>query len=138
MEKIQSKLQEHRGKKFMNDFIQILFLVLIGLVTGGLSGLLGIGGGIIVIPSLVLLLKFSQKLAQGTSLAMLLPPIGLLAAYNYYKAGYVDVKAAIILIITFVIGSYISSYWAVNLPENVIKKIFAVFLIIYAIKILME
>jgi uncharacterized membrane protein YfcA len=122
----------------MNDFIQILVLVLIGLVTGGLSGLLGIGGGIIVIPSLVLLLKFSQKLAQGTSLAMLLPPIGLLAAYNYYKAGYVDVKAAIILIITFVIGSYISSYWAVNLPENVIKKIFAVFLIIYAIKILME
>ena len=122
----------------MNDFIQILVLVLIGLVTGGLSGLLGIGGGIIVIPSLVLLLKFSQKLAQGTSLAMLLPPIGLLAAYNYYKAGYVDVKTAIILIITFVIGSYISSYWAVNLPENVIKKIFAVFLIIYAIKILME
>ena len=122
----------------MNDFIQILVLVLIGLVTGGLSGLLGIGGGIIVIPSLVLLLKFSQKLAQGTSLAMLLPLIGLLAAYNYYKAGYVDVKAAIILIITFVIGSYISSYWAVNLPENVIKKIFAVFLIIYAIKILME
>jgi len=122
----------------MNDFIQILVLVLIGLVTGGLSGLLGIGGGIIVIPSLVLLLKFSQKLAQGTSLAMLLPPIGLLAAYNYYKAGYVDVKTAIILIITFVIVSYISSYWAVNLPENVIKKIFAVFLIIYAIKILME
>ncbi|MCR4416231.1 MAG: sulfite exporter TauE/SafE family protein [Ignavibacteria bacterium] len=122
----------------MSNLIQILILVLIGLITGGLSGLLGIGGGIIVIPALVLLLNFSQKLAQGTSLAMLLPPIGLLAAYNYYKAGYVDVKSAVILIITFIIGSYISSYWAVNLPENIIKKIFAVFLIIYAVKILLE
>ncbi|NPV11122.1 MAG: sulfite exporter TauE/SafE family protein [Ignavibacteria bacterium] len=122
----------------MSNLIQILILVLIGLITGGLSGLLGIGGGIIVIPALVLLLNFSQKLAQGTSLAMLLPPIGLLAAYNYYKAGYVDVKSAVILITTFIIGSYISSYWAVNLPENIIKKIFAVFLIIYAVKILLE
>lgn len=122
----------------MSNLIQILILVLIGLITGGLSGLLGIGGGIIVIPALVLLLNFSQKLAQGTSLDMLLPPIGLLAAYNYYKAGYVDVKSAVILITTFIIGSYISSYWAVNLPENIIKKIFAVFLIIYAVKILLE
>ncbi len=122
----------------MNSLTQFLILIIIGLITGGLSGLLGIGGGIIVIPSLVLLLNFSQKLAQGTSLAMLLPPIGLLAAYNYYKAGYVDVKAAAILIVTFIIGSYVASYWAVNLPENLIKKIFAVFLIIYAIKILIE
>jgi uncharacterized membrane protein YfcA len=122
----------------MNEFVQVLILILIGLLTGGLSGFLGIGGGIIVIPSLVLLLNFSQKLAQGTSLAMLLPPIGLLAAYNYYKAGYVDVKAAVILIITFVIGSYISSNYAVNLPDNIIKKIFAIFLIIYALKIFLE
>lgn len=122
----------------MSELVQILILILIGLLTGGLSGVLGIGGGVIVIPSLVLLLNFSQKLAQGTSLAMLLPPIGLLAAYNYYKAGYVDVRAAVILIITFVIGSYISSNWAVNLPENIIKKIFAVFLLIYALKILFE
>ncbi len=69
---------------------------------------------------------------------MLLPPIGLLAAYNYYKAGYVDIKAAIILIVTFIIGSYITSYLAVNLPESIIKKIFAMFLILYAIKILIE
>jgi uncharacterized membrane protein YfcA len=122
----------------MNNLIQLILLILIGLITGGLSGLLGIGGGIIVIPSLVLLLNFSQKLAQGTSLAMLLPPIGLLAAYNYYRSGYVDIKAALILIITFIIGSYISSYWAVNFPENLIKKIFAVFLIVYAVKLLLE
>jgi len=122
----------------MINLIQLIFLILIGLITGGLSGLLGIGGGIIVIPSLVLLLNFFQKLAQGTSLAMLLPPIGLLAAYNYYRSGYVNIKAALILIITFIIGSYISSYWAVNLPENLIKKIFAVFLIVYAVKLLLE
>lgn len=122
----------------MSNLTQFVLLVLIGLMTGGLSGLLGIGGGIIVIPSLVLLLNFSQKLAQGTSLAMLLPPIGLLAAYNYYKAGYVNVNAAIILIITFIIGSYFASLWAVNIPENVIKKIFAVFLIVYAVKIFLE
>ncbi len=122
----------------MNYTVQLILLVFIGLITGGLSGLLGIGGGIIVIPALVLLLNFSQKLAQGTSLAMLLPPIGLLAAYNYYKAGYVDIKAAIILIVTFIIGSYITSYLAVNLPESIIKKIFAMFLILYAIKILIE
>lgn len=117
---------------------EIILLILIGLVTGALSGILGIGGGVIVIPALVLLLNFSQKLAQGTSLAMLLPPIGLLAAYNYYKAGYVDIKAAIILIITFIIGSYISSKFAVQLPDAIIKKVFAVFLIVYAIKIILE
>lgn len=117
---------------------EIILLILIGLVTGALSGILGIGGGVIVIPALVLLLNFSQKLAQGTSLAMLLPPIGLLAAYNYYKAGYVDIKAAIILIITFIIGSYISSKFAVLLPDAIIKKVFAVFLIVYAIKIILE
>ncbi len=79
---------------------------------------MGIGGGIIVIPSLVLIMNYSQKLAQGTFLAMLLPQKGLLAAYNYYKAGYVNIKTALILIVTFIIGSYVSSHFAVNLSEN--------------------
>ncbi|MCX8056293.1 MAG: sulfite exporter TauE/SafE family protein [Ignavibacteria bacterium] len=117
---------------------EIVILVIIGLITGAVSGMLGIGGGMIVIPSLVVLLNFSQKMAQGTSLAMLLPPIGLLAAYNYYKAGYVDVKAAIILIITFVIGSYFTSKIVVTLPDQLVKKIFAAFLVVYAIKIFLE
>ncbi len=119
----------------MQYFFSLLF---IGLLAGVMSGLLGIGGGIIVIPGLVYLLDFSQKQAQGTSLSMLLPPIGLLAAYNYYKAGLVDIKATIILIITFIIGSYFSSLFAVNLPENVIKKIFGVFLLFYALKLFVE
>lgn len=87
---------------------------------------------------LVYFLEYSQKLARGTSLAMLLPPIGFLAAYNYYKSGYVNIKAAIILILFFVVGSYFTSLLATKLPEVIIKKIFAVFLIIYAIKLLIE
>jgi hypothetical protein len=115
--------------------MEIIILLLIGLAAGVASGILGIGGGILVIPALVLLLNYSQKAAQGTSLGLLLPPIGLLAVLNYYKAGYVNLKAAGIMIITFLIGSYFSSKLAVDLPEGVIKKIFAVFLLFYAIKL---
>jgi len=115
--------------------MEILILLLIGLAAGLVSGILGIGGGIIVIPALVYFLNYSQKSAQGTSLGLLLLPIGLLAVINYYKAGYVNVKAAGIMIITFVIGSYLSSKFAVTLPENIIKKIFAAFLLFYSIKL---
>lgn len=114
---------------------EIIILLLIGLVAGIASGFLGIGGGILVIPALVLLLNYSQKAAQGTSLGLLLPPIGLLAVLNYYKAGYVNLKAAGIMIITFLIGSYLSSKIAVTLPEGIIKKVFGVFLLFYAIKL---
>ncbi len=116
----------------------IIILIITGLLAGIMSGFLGIGGGIIVIPALVYFLDFSQKQAQGTSLAMLLPPIGILAAYNYYKAGFVDVKAAVILISAFIAGSYFSSLIAVNLPEAIIKKIFGIFLLIYAFKLFFE
>lgn len=114
---------------------EIIILLLIGLVAGLASGVLGIGGGILVIPSLVLFLNYSQKAAQGTSLGLLLPPIGLLAVINYYQAGYVNLKAAGIMIITFLIGSYFSSKFAVNVPDTIIKKVFAVFLLFYAIKL---
>jgi uncharacterized membrane protein YfcA len=114
---------------------EIVILLLIGLVAGLASGVLGIGGGILVIPALVYFLNYSQKAAQGTSLGLLLPPIGLLAVLNYYQAGFVNLKAAGIMIVTFLIGSYISSKFAVNLPDTVIKKVFAVFLLFYAIKL---
>lgn len=115
--------------------MEIVILLLIGLAAGLASGVLGIGGGIIIIPALVYLLNYSQKAAQGTSLGLLLPPIGLLAVINYYKAGYVNIKAAGLMIITFIIGSYFSSLIAVSLPENVVKKIFAVFLLFYSVKL---
>lgn len=106
---------------------EIIILIAAGLLAGTLSGFLGIGGGIIVIPALTLILGFSQKMTQGTSLAMLLLPIGLMAVLNYYKAGYVELKAAGLLIITFVIGSYLTSFIAVDINDTYLKKAFAVF-----------
>lgn len=114
---------------------ETFILLFIGLAAGIVSGVLGIGGGIIIIPMLVGLLGYTQKEAQGTSLGLLLPPIGILAVLNYHKAGFVNLKAAGLMILTFVLGSYISSKFAVNLPEDVVKKIFAVFLLFYAIKL---
>ncbi len=115
--------------------METLILLIIGLAAGLASGILGIGGGIIVIPALTYLMNFSQKEAQGTSLGLLLPPIGILAVINYYKEGFVDLRAVSIMIITFLIGSYISSKFIVNIPEDMVKKIFAVFLFLYAFKL---
>ncbi len=112
----------------------LLALVLIGLLIGAFGGMVGIGGGILIIPALVYIIGLSQHEATGTSLAVLLPPIGLFAAYNYYKAGYVNINYALILAITFMIGSYFSSKISINLPDNVIRKIFGVVLFLVAIK----
>lgn len=114
---------------------ETFILLLIGLAAGLASGILGIGGGIIIIPALVFFLGYSQKMAQGTSLGLLLPPVGILAVLNYYNAGYVNLKAAGLMIITFIIGSYLSSKFAISLPEHIVKKIFATFLLFYAIKL---
>jgi uncharacterized protein len=115
-----------------------IILLLIGLAAGVFSGVLGIGGGIIIIPLLVYFLGFSQQQAQGTSLGLLLPPVGALAVLNYYKAGFVDIRAALIMVVTFLIGSYLSSLFAVNLSESIVKKIFAVFLLAYSMKLFFE
>src|SRR4051812_14738539 len=104
-------------------------LLLLGLVAGVLSSMVGIGGGIVIVPVLVMVFAVSQKVAQGTSLAMLLPPIGLLAVINYHKAGYVDYKAAGILILAFIAGSFFGSKIAIKLDEAVLKKIFGVVLL---------
>lgn len=114
---------------------QIIILLLIGLCAGFLSGFLGIGGGIIIVPALVGLLAYTQLTAQGTSLALLLPPLGILAVMNYYKAGSIDIKAALIMAITFLIGSYFSSKLALSIPVHIVKKSFAIFLFIYSLKL---
>ena len=116
------------------ETVFIIGLILLGLIAGGLSGLIGIGGGIIIIPALVLIFGLSQKMAQGTTLALLIPPIGILAALTYYKHGYVDLKVAAIIIIGFVIGSFIGAKFAVRLPVDVISKVFAITLIVIGIK----
>lgn len=114
----------------------LLILLGIGILTGIMAGMLGIGGAIIMIPALVYFLGFSQQTAQGTSLAVMLPPIGIIAAYNYYKAGHVNIKFALILACAFLIGSYFGSKLALNLPQSALKKIFGVLLILVAAKML--
>ena len=118
------------------NLITIAGLLLLGLFAGVLSSMVGIGGGIVIVPALVVIFAVSQKMAQGTSLVMLLPPIGLLAVINYYKAGYVDFKVAAILIVSFIAGSYFGSKIALNMEEVMLKRIFGVFLLILAIKYL--
>jgi uncharacterized membrane protein YfcA len=114
----------------------LLILIIIGIITGIMAGMLGIGGAIIMIPALVFLLGISQQTAQGTSLAVMLPPIGVIAAYNYYKAGYVNIRFAIILAVFFLIGSYFGSKLALNIPQSILKKTFGILLLLVAAKML--
>lgn len=111
------------------DLQSILFLVLIGLAAGMLGGLIGVGGGIIIIPGLIFLMGMSQHGAQGTSLAVMLPPIGLMAAYNYYRAGEVNMKYALIIAAAFFIGGYFGSKIALDIPVMTMKKVFGIFLL---------
>lgn len=116
----------------------ILILIVIGLITGAMAGMLGIGGAIIMIPALVFLMGISQQTAQGTSLAVMLPPVGIIAAYNYYKAGQVNLKFALILAVFFLVGSYFGSKLALNLPQAVLKKIFGILLLLVAARMLLS
>lgn len=116
----------------------IISLVLIGLLAGILSGLVGVGGGIIMVPMLVLLLGFSQHQAQGTSLTVLVVPVTALAVFNYYKEGYINWKYAAIIAVFFVVGSYFGSKLAVGIDQKMLKKIFGVILILVAGKMLLE
>jgi uncharacterized membrane protein YfcA len=116
----------------------ILILIVIGIITGVMAGMLGIGGAIIMIPALVFLVGISQQSAQGTSLAVMLPPVGIIAAYNYYKAGHVNIKFALILALFFLIGSYFGSKMALTIPQNVLKKIFGILLLLVAAKMLLS
>ena len=113
----------------------VIYLIAIGLIAGIFGGIFGVGGAIIMIPAMVYFLGVDQHTAQGTSLAVMLPPIGLFAAYNYYKAGQVNIWYALIIAISFMIGGYFGSKIALNLPEQLMKKVFAVFLILMAVKL---
>lgn len=112
----------------------VVLLLIIGVVAGVLSGIVGIGGGVIVIPALVFLLNYSQQTAQGTTLALMVPPIGLLAAWTYYKEGFVDIRAAAIICVGFIVGSYFGAKWATGISQEALKKIFSLILVLVAIK----
>ncbi len=113
----------------------IILLMCIGLIAGMLSGLIGIGGGIIMVPML-LLMGFTQQQAQGTSLAALLPPVTLFAVINYNKAGFIDWKYAIIISLLFVVGGYFGSKIAINIDQRTLKKIFGGLLLLVAGKMI--
>lgn len=115
----------------------LIILVLIGFIAGIISGMIGIGGGLIIVPCLVYFMGLSQFEAQGTSLAAMLPPIGILAALNYYKADVIDVKFALIIALTFVFGGYLGSKLTLTfINESDLKKIFGVVMLIGAIKMI--
>jgi uncharacterized membrane protein YfcA len=115
---------------------QLIILIIIGLLSGLLAGVFGVGGAIIVIPALVFILGLTQHQAQGTSLAFMLPPVGILATWNYWKAGYVNWKFALILSLTFVVGAYLGSQFSVNISDKILQKIFGVLLLAIAIKMI--
>lgn len=115
-----------------------LTLIAIGIAAGLVSGLVGIGGGIIIAPALVILAGFSQKMAQGTTLALLVPPIGILAALTYYKQGYVNVYAAVFIILGFVVGSFLGAKYLTGMSNDVVTRVFALFLIAVAVKLLIS
>ncbi|HTI91572.1 MAG TPA: sulfite exporter TauE/SafE family protein [Puia sp.] len=114
----------------------IALLLLVGLLAGMLSGLVGLGGGVIIVPALVFLLGFSQHQATGTSLGILLLPAGIFAVINYYKRGYVDMNVVLLVFAGFLVGGYLGSRISVSLPEATLKKIFAVVLLLIAGKVL--
>ena len=113
--------------------MMIVKVLLLGLTAGILVGLLGIGGGIVLVPAMVNLLHMDQHLAQGTSLFILLPPIGLGALRQYWKAGHVDLRAGIFCAAGMVLGAYWGGRIAVPMPTPVLKEFFGVFLMFSAV-----
>lgn len=118
------------------DIQTILIIILVGVAAGMLSGLVGVGGGIIIVPSLVYFIGFSQKTAQGTSLALIMLPVGIFGVMQYYKQGHVDYKIVGILAIGFLAGSYFGSKVALTISQETLKKVFAMLMILIAVKML--
>jgi uncharacterized membrane protein YfcA len=114
----------------------IFLYLLLGLFVGVLSGVVGIGGGILIVPALVYLFHMSQHKAQGTSLGAMLAPIGALAFWEYYKAGNADLKVALLIGLGFIVGGYFGGLWAQRLPEVALQRVFGSLLIIIGIKLL--
>ena len=116
----------------------ILLYILLGLVAGVLSGLIGIGGGVIIVPALVFIFGLSQHQAQGTTLALLIPPIGILAAWTYYKEGYVDLRIASFIAAGFLVGSLVGAKFANTLSNVILERVFGVALLLIALKMILS
>jgi uncharacterized membrane protein YfcA len=114
----------------------IVLLVVVGLLAGILSGLVGLGGGVIIVPALVFLLGFSQHQATGTSLGILLLPAGIFAVMNYYQKGLIDVRVVLLIFVGFLAGGWLGSKISLSINETTLKKVFAVVLLLIAGKVL--
>lgn len=118
------------------DVTTLFILISIGVIAGVLSGFIGVGGGIIIVPGLIYFLGISQHMAQGTSLALMLPPIGILAVYNYHKAGEINFYYAAVIALAFVIGGFFGSKLSLKIPPNTVKFIFGLIMLYVAIRLI--
>ena len=120
------------------DYMSLMWLIVIGLLAGLISGLVGVGGGIVIVPMLIFMIGFSQFEAQGTSIAAMLPPIGITAAFGYYNEGYINWKYAAIIAVTFLIGGYFGSKIALSIDPKIIQKVFGFVLAFVAFKMIFK
>jgi uncharacterized membrane protein YfcA len=111
--------------------------ILLGLFVGVLSGIVGIGGGIMIVPGLVYLFHMNQHKAQGTSIASLLAPVGVLAFWEYHKAGNVDLKAGLLIALGFTLGGYFGGLWAQHIPELLLRRVFGTLVVMIGIRLLL-
>ena len=115
---------------------QLLILVIVGLLAGALSGFVGVGGGIIIVPAMIYFMNMNQMQAQGVSLALLMLPVGILGVMNYYKAGHIQFSYVLIMAVGFVLGNYFGSKYAMRVPEHKIKFFFALLMFYVAVHML--
>ena len=118
--------------------MDIFYSILIGIASGIFAGFFGVGGGIIMIPLLIFIFNHSQHMAQGTSLAAMIPPIGILATYKYWKEGNANLKVALFIALGFVFGAYFGAYFANFIPTKYLKKIFGIFLLIISLRLIIK
>ncbi|MFM2201841.1 MAG: hypothetical protein RL040_1041 [Bacteroidota bacterium] len=132
--KIKSTFVENCPMDFSTT--QLLILVLVGLFAGALSGFVGVGGGIIIVPAMIYFMNMNQMQAQGVSLALLMLPVGVLGVMNYYKAGHIQFNYVLIIAIGFVLGNYFGSKYALRVPEHKIKFLFSLLMLYVAVQML--
>jgi uncharacterized membrane protein YfcA len=116
--------------------VQSILLILLGITAGIVSGLVGIGGGIILVPALVFLFGLTQHQAQGTTLALMVPPIGIVAAWTYWRQGFVDLRIAALICVGFLIGSLLGARYAITVSDASLQRTFGVFLFLLSLKLI--
>jgi uncharacterized membrane protein YfcA len=118
------------------DLQTVGLLIIVGLLAGIISGFVGVGGGIVMVPAMVWVLGYSQHQAQGTSLAVIMFPVVLLAVRNYYRAGMIDPKVVLVIALAFFVGGYFGSRWSLALPMGTVQKIFGVIMLLASFKLI--